>query len=115
GTPTVMTRRTVVVDLGGFREELAAAEDDNLWMRIAERFEVELIDEVLVHVRLRPDSITTTNGCLFKGINDHVALIERSFPELRRRIGRLAIRRKLASNYYMRGCSLFRRGDSAEA
>lgn len=111
GTPTVMVRKDVFEQVGGFLEGLQVAEDDNLWMRIALRFQVDLIDEVLVRVRYREGSLTATPGALFQGINEHVEIIKNEFPELRARIGSFAIRRKVAMNYFMRGYSLFSDGD----
>ena len=102
GTPTVMVRRDVFGAVGAFETGLAAAEDDNLWMRIAHRFKVELIDEVLVYVRLRAGSITTSGSKLSDGIDANVALLRSRYPELLERIGRRAVRRKLGVSHLLR-------------
>lgn len=58
-TPTVMLPKAVFEAVGGFDESLALGEDDHLWIRIASRYPVALIDEILVWIRQRPGSLTT--------------------------------------------------------
>lgn len=115
GTPTVMVRRTVFSDVGVFEEDLVAAEDDNLWMRIAERHEVELIDDVLVHVRLRPGSITSDPSRLFDGIECHIEMLQKKYPSIWTRIGREAVRAKRATNHFMLGYGYFKVGSLSQA
>jgi hypothetical protein len=56
-TPTVVARRSDLVDLGGFDPELTIGEDLDLWIRLAERGDVEVISEVLVRTYQRSDSL----------------------------------------------------------
>ena len=48
GPSTVMMRRGLFEELGGFREDLDIAEDYELWLRITARYPVGYIDEPLV-------------------------------------------------------------------
>jgi len=48
GPSTVMIRRELFEELGGFREDLEIAEDYELWLRITARYPVGYIDEPLV-------------------------------------------------------------------
>jgi glycosyltransferase involved in cell wall biosynthesis len=48
GPSTVMMRRELFEEFGGFREDLEIAEDYELWLRITARFPVGYIDEPLV-------------------------------------------------------------------
>jgi glycosyltransferase involved in cell wall biosynthesis len=48
GPSTVMMRRQLFEDFGGFREDLEIAEDYELWLRITARVPVGYIDEPLV-------------------------------------------------------------------
>jgi glycosyltransferase involved in cell wall biosynthesis len=50
-TPTVMVRRKALDKVGLFEESLYIAEDDNLWIRIAAEFEVDIVDESLAQIR----------------------------------------------------------------
>lgn len=107
GTPTVMIRRDVFESVGGFDTNLRASEDDNLWIRVASTAKVILIDDVLVHVRLRSGSLTSSGSTLYDGIDAHMRLLRAKYPTLAARIGRRAFRQKKARNHYMRGYMLF--------
>ena len=48
GPSTVMMRRDLFGESGGFREDLEIAEDYELWLRITARYQVGYIDEPLV-------------------------------------------------------------------
>lgn len=56
-TPTMMIRRTVLDDLGGYDETLAY-EDFDFWVRSARRYHYAYQDEVLTHKRRLPDSLS---------------------------------------------------------
>ena len=111
--PTVMVRRKVFKEIGCFEENLQVAEDDNLWMRIALKFRIHLLDEVLVHVRLRENSLTRTARNLFDGGLKNIELIENKYPDLRKRLGRGIIRRKKSIIYNFYGYFFFSKGDYA--
>ncbi len=57
-TPTVMVRREALRAVGGFYEPLMVSEDHNLWIRIAARFPVSVLTQVLAIRHLRPASIS---------------------------------------------------------
>lgn len=48
-TPTVLTHRHLVVELGGFDEKLAVGEDLDLWIRLALRGKVRVLKEILIY------------------------------------------------------------------
>jgi hypothetical protein len=48
GPSTVMMRRELFEEFGGFREDLEIAEDYELWLRITAKYPVGYIDEPLV-------------------------------------------------------------------
>jgi glycosyltransferase involved in cell wall biosynthesis len=50
-TPGVVAERRLVVELGGFDEQLLLFEDYDLWLRLACRSEIDFIDEPLTRVR----------------------------------------------------------------
>jgi glycosyltransferase involved in cell wall biosynthesis len=51
-TPCVIARRESLIACGGFDAQIAASEDYDLWMRLAMRSPVALVDEPLVKVRV---------------------------------------------------------------
>jgi len=67
-TPTVMVPRWVLDEVGVFDPELRSGEDDNLWVRITARHPAELVDEVLVHCRLREGSLSTDHSIMFHDV-----------------------------------------------
>ncbi|MBI5149416.1 MAG: glycosyltransferase [Candidatus Omnitrophica bacterium] len=57
-TPTVLVRRDVLREVGGFDENLQIAEDYDLWLRIARRYPIHYIDRPLVTRRRIGGNIT---------------------------------------------------------
>jgi glycosyltransferase involved in cell wall biosynthesis len=56
--PTVLIRREAFVLVGGYRTVYAQAEDYDLWLRIAERFEVANLKQVVLKYRIHPYQMT---------------------------------------------------------
>jgi glycosyltransferase involved in cell wall biosynthesis len=50
-TPSVVASRELIAEAGGFDEALRSGEDYDLWMRLALRSEVALVNQALVRVR----------------------------------------------------------------
>jgi glycosyltransferase involved in cell wall biosynthesis len=57
-TSTVMARRNVIKDVGGFDTSLPSRQDYDLWIRVTEQYEVDHVDEILVDKREQPNSIS---------------------------------------------------------
>jgi glycosyltransferase involved in cell wall biosynthesis len=57
--PTVTFRRKCVDEVGMFDETLRATEDRDLWLRIALRYEVAFVSQVLAFYRTSPSSMST--------------------------------------------------------
>jgi glycosyltransferase involved in cell wall biosynthesis len=57
-TSTVMVRRDVMENVGGFDTALPSRQDYDLWIRITEHYAVDYVDEILVDKREQPDSIS---------------------------------------------------------
>lgn len=55
-TSTVLVRRSVLVDVGGFDESLTISEDFDLWLRIARGHRVGFVDRPLTFYRMREGS-----------------------------------------------------------
>ena len=106
-TSTVMVRRHAFQEVGFFEENLKAAEDDNLWMRIALKFRIHLLDEMLVNYRVTENSLSRTAINLFDGGLKNIDLIEKKYPDLRKRLGRANIRRKKSDIYSFYGYFFF--------
>jgi hypothetical protein len=109
--PTVMVRRQVFQEIGYFEENLIAAEDDNLWMRIALKYRIHLLDEVLVHCRYTENSLSRTAINLFDGGLKSIDLIENKYTDLKKRLGQGNIRRKKSDIYNYYGYYFFSKGN----
>ncbi len=57
--PSAVFRRECIERVGAYRETFEIAQDYDLWLRIAEEFEVANIEEPLCKWRVCPDSIST--------------------------------------------------------
>ena len=57
-TPTVVVRRKCLEEIGLFNESLAVSEDFNLWLRIAARWEIAVVPEVLAVREIRPEGLS---------------------------------------------------------
>jgi cellulose synthase/poly-beta-1,6-N-acetylglucosamine synthase-like glycosyltransferase len=55
---SVMFRRTCFEHIGGYREQFKHAEDYDLWLRMAEHYELDNLAETLYQHRLRLDSVS---------------------------------------------------------
>jgi glycosyltransferase involved in cell wall biosynthesis len=109
--PTVMVRKNIFQEIGYFEEDLNVAEDDNLWIRIALKFRIHLLDEVLVHCRMTENSLSRTTTNVVTGVLKNVELIEKKYPDLRKRLGRVNIHRKKSYIYSDYGYFYFSSGD----
>src|SRR5690606_38851089 len=57
--PTVIFRRDSVVAAGGYRSEFTAAEDYDLWLRLAQTGALDNIPEVLLLYRVHGSSVSS--------------------------------------------------------
>lgn len=56
--PSVMFRRSIALELGGFRQEALHAEDYDLWLRMCEHHQVANLPNVLIQYRIHPGQIS---------------------------------------------------------
>jgi glycosyltransferase involved in cell wall biosynthesis len=106
-TPTVVVRRECLKEVGLFNESLAVSEDFNLWLRIASRWDISFLPEVLAVTHTRPGSLSSATS-LFQRARDGVAALKHvrsSCPTLSGNDSR-ALRRVLAERHYTYGSVL---------
>jgi glycosyltransferase involved in cell wall biosynthesis len=108
--PTVLFRKSCLETAGWFDETMQATEDRDLWFRIALRYKVAYIDEVLAYYRLSPTSMTANLDRLLKGQLYFVAKHHKSGAATRTQ--RL---QALGNIYRELGDSLFRGGALTKA
>lgn len=67
GASAVLARQALVMELGGFDETLAGAEDTDLWIRLAGRGGFACLAEPLVVVLRRPGSVSSNRETMRRG------------------------------------------------
>jgi hypothetical protein len=80
---TVMMRRDAMDRVGGYRDAFSAAEDYDLWLRLAEVGRVRNLPRKLAHYRMWPGSTTSTQSRKMQLIAD----IARRSAQFRRQAG----------------------------
>ena len=83
-TPSVLVVRELLLKVDGFDEMIRSGEDYDLWMRLALRSPVVIVDEPLVQVRLHDRNQALDWAVAFHGRDRSlVKLLERVDPSLR--------------------------------
>jgi hypothetical protein len=58
--PTVLMRKNVFISVGGYRKVVFGAEDYDLWLRVADYYQLANLETVLLHYRLHPYQVTVS-------------------------------------------------------
>ena len=58
GTPTMLIRRTALIDMGGFNPEIKALQDWDFVVRFANRYKIEMIPDVLLNVNMSVEGMS---------------------------------------------------------
>lgn len=56
--PTVLMRRDAFLSVGGYRPPFAPAEDYDLWLRMAEHFQIANLKQVVLRYRIHPHQVS---------------------------------------------------------
>ena len=112
-TSSVMIRRALFAELGGFDPSLQTAEDWDLWLRVAARHPIGFVPEPLVQYRLQSGSLSRS----YERINhDRLAVISRALALPRSRDLDWKTRRRIwAETHRTNGWDAGRSGSRAQA
>jgi glycosyltransferase involved in cell wall biosynthesis len=115
-TPTAVVRRQCLEDVGMFNESLPVCEDFNLWLRIAAKWKVAVVPEVLAvrHRRAGSLSLTTDPVVSFDSSIASFMHVMQASPNLYQS-ERHALRKAIANRHYHYGAHLLVEGDRAPA
>jgi hypothetical protein len=115
-TPTVVVRRECLDDIGLFNESLLVCEDFNLWLRIAAKWKVAVIPEVLAIRHRRAGSLSLATGPVLSFDSSIVSFkhVMQASPHLSQS-ERHALRKTIANRHYQYGAYLLQEGDRAPA
>ena len=61
---TVIVKHSVLDEVGNFDESLSAAENWDLWIRIAERYEIDFVNEPLVNYRVHIGNMSKSSSLM---------------------------------------------------
>jgi glycosyltransferase involved in cell wall biosynthesis len=115
-TPTVLVRRECLEQVGYFNESLVVSEDFNLWLRIAARWEIAVIPEVLAVRDARPEGLSlSTRPEIY--LQNGIAALE-NVESICHRLSpaeRHALQRAIAERYYVYGSHLLAGGFRSES
>ncbi len=100
-TPTVLTYRHLVLELGGFDENLQVGEDLDLWIRLALRGKVIVLNEILINY-------FDSAGSLMKRHHAQSQLIV--FPMLEKHLEQQKVKLSLKEQRNIRGQRSFQTG-----
>ncbi len=109
----VLIKSECVEEVGGFDERLTAFQDYDLWLRIARRYEVEYIDDVLAFVTLHEGSIST-KGKPYPSRSIINSKIEENYSDYIVRLG-VKWRKIKAAEYYYLGNKMLKNGGIDDA
>lgn len=115
-TPTVVVRRCCLDEVGLFNESLHVSEDFNLWLRIAARWQIALLPELLAITHKRPESLSATVSAeerLSAGVTSlqHALSACPHLPPLEQE----TLRHALAERFYFHGSFLLSVGQKDSA
>ena len=107
-TPSVLVWRRHLLALGGFDESLKIAEDQDMWIRLAERGGLSYVPETLVHVHERKSSLSA--GSFDDQMTYTLPLIERHLERFSDKLTRADRRAILGRRVQRLGQLAFSRG-----
>ena len=110
-TPTVVARRALLVQLGGFDETLKVAEDQDMWIRLTLAGPPVYVPENLARVHIQPDSLSSWD--LADQHAHTLPMIQRHLERLRGALSRSEARAIMGARLNKIGLSAWAHGDLA--
>ncbi len=108
----VLVRRSIFAEVGLFDESLSAAEDRDMWIRLAARYHFVAVSKPLVLYRI---SQTSMSANVFKQSRESIAVIEKAYSQAPQSLKHLK-KRSLANIYkYLTVKALDEKPDSGRA
>jgi glycosyltransferase involved in cell wall biosynthesis len=113
GGSGALVRKACFDEVGLFDETLSSSEDWDMWIRIASRYKVRYVDEVLVDRRERHDSLSQCTDRMLE--NDLRVLAIREAGLRQAGVSKWQLRQAKASVYCRAGVSFFCSGQTDKA
>lgn len=110
--PTIVVRRSVLEEVGGFDESLSMSIDYDLWLRISVDHEFRLVDEPLARYRIWEGQMSHRTG---ERLDNFFRLLDRFFTEHPDVVSESDRKRGYAHSYVTRAHWLLGEGRKTEA
>ncbi len=112
-TPTVMMKKECIDNIGFFNEKLRISEDHDLWLRIADKYQIGFLDEALT-IRNRHESNLTSDRYLY--ISSGIKMMEGIYDKNKgNKVRRKIIDEELGNRYFLLGYYFFDLGQYNKA
>jgi glycosyltransferase involved in cell wall biosynthesis len=108
--PTILFRKECIASVGPFDETMQSTEDRDLWFRIARRWKVGYIEEILANYRISPNSMSRNAERMLKW---QKYFIEKYLQQGACSKG--AARQAIGAVYRERGDALFNAGETVQS
>lgn len=113
-TCSVLLRREVIEQVGGFDQTLETEEDYDYWLRVAQRWPLVYVDEPLLTFRRRPGQLTQADR-IERVVRNVVTVVERTSERLANELDPREIAERLARVHLDLGIICLRQGRGVEA
>ncbi|MDD5680055.1 MAG: glycosyltransferase [Candidatus Omnitrophica bacterium] len=107
-TSTVMLRKKCLDCVGFFDESMFGMEDFDFWFRVAERFPINFISDIMVHVRSFDVNLSNQNEKMWSG---YIAVYNKLIQKYKNVYDLRYMIRRLANRHYLLGAYLYKNGD----
>ena len=81
GGSAALVKKSVLVELGGFDENLRAVEDFDMWRRIAWKHQIAILDEPYVRIRRHSGSMQKDSILMLEAVTAHFAKLLGDTPQ----------------------------------
>ncbi len=95
---TVILKKSVLIELGGFNERLETLEDLELWLRIVDKYPIGFIPEVFALIKRHPDNAMKQMNKMHLG---YVAVFQYILDKHKNKLISPFVKDKLSLNYYL--------------
>ena len=108
-TPTVLTCRNLVLELGGFDEHMPVGEDLDLWIRLALKGKIFVLKEILIKYYDSTGSLMKRHAAQSQSIV--LPMLEHHLQQQKHRLSVQEIRNIRGQRSFQTGCNLFFAGE----
>ncbi|MEQ9620237.1 MAG: glycosyltransferase [Deltaproteobacteria bacterium] len=83
-TPSIVLKKACFEKVGLFDERVPYGEDHDMWIRVAEKFEFDYVEDLLVKHRVHENSISSNISAVIMGLERLIAKHQRLFVNYKR-------------------------------